>query len=184
MRTAVTALALCLAAGAAAAQPQKPAPAETPKFPPHTVSGVTIAAGDPPRLVGSYPAAGATVPGGVLVIRMTFDEKMSPDGWDVTAAPGATAPACVERPRLLADGKSFVLLCTAAPKGHYEIALNAKGQGFRNEGDREAEAATLAFSTGDAVGPVTVAQAMKAASLTDLDLPVEASPGAIGALGR
>jgi hypothetical protein len=190
MRTAAAIVVLCLAAGAAQAQaPAKAtAPAQAPVAlsPPHTVRGVTVVATtDPPKLASSYPAEGASVPAGVLVIRLTFDQRMASDGWDVAGGPEGTAPPCVERPRLLGDGKSFVLLCTVLPKTHYAIALNSQGgEGFRNEGDYKAVQTTLAFTTGDEVGPVTVAQAMKAAALTNLDVPVIASPGPIGSLGH
>jgi hypothetical protein len=150
----------------------------SPAIPPKTVSGLTVVplGGDPPKLAGSYPAQGATVAAGVLVLKITFDQKMAPDGFDIAAAPGGQAPACLKTPRLLNDEKSFVLLCTTAPDAHYAIALNGSGKGgFANLGDTRAAPATLEFATTKDVGPTDLAAAMKLEKLGELDEPIQQS---------
>ena len=172
MRSAAALLLVSLAAGSAAAAPQ-PAPATTPK----TVSSLTVVPRDPPQLASSFPAAGQVVAPGVLVLKLTFDQKMLGTGFALAAAPGGAMPDCLKTPRLLNDGKTFVLLCTTAPKTSYALAVNAgTAGGFENAGEVRAAPATLSFSTNDAQGPVDIEAAMKAAKLGDGDVPIEDSP--------
>jgi hypothetical protein len=154
----------------------RPAP---PAIPPKTVSPLTVVpmGGDPPKLASSFPAQGQTIEAGVLVLKLVFDQKMAPDGFDIAAASGGQAPACVKTPRLLNDEKTFVLLCTTAPNAHYAIALNgASGTlGFANLGDTRAAPATLEFATSKDVGPTDLAAAMKLEKLGELDEPIQQS---------
>lgn len=170
-----TAAWLLLAALAAAEPPTRPAP----PAPPHEVQGVTVSpVTAPPRLTESFPAEGQAIAPGVLVLKLTFDQKMLAGGFDITAAPNGEAPACLKAPRLLNDGKSFVLLCTTAPGKSYALALNAGAQeGFANVGRTRAAPATLTFSTttGDPVRKLD--EAMKVANLDPrLDIPIETAP--------
>lgn len=155
-----------------------PAPAP-PAIPPKTVSPLTVVPpnGDPPRLAGSFPAQGQTIDAGVLVLKLAFDQKMSPDSFDIAAAPGGQAPACLKTPRLLNDEKTFVLLCTTAPDAHYAIALNSGSgkPGFANLGDTRAAPATVEFATSKTVGPTDLAAAMKLEKLGALDEPIQQS---------
>jgi hypothetical protein len=171
MRLAVLAGSLLgLAAGGALGEPA---------LPPKMVAPVIIyPKTDPPKVVSSYPAAGATIAPGVLVVRITFDQPMAEDEFEFGAAADGPAPKCLKTPRRLNDEKSFVLLCTIAPNSHYALALNGgagEGKatgGFANLGGARAAAATLAFATNGAEGPQSVAEAMKAAKLTELDMPI------------
>ena len=54
------------------------------------------------------PAVGAAVTPGVLILKLTFDQRMTAGGFDVAPAAGAEAPDCLKTPRLLDDGKTFV----------------------------------------------------------------------------
>jgi hypothetical protein len=147
-------------------------------LPPHEVSPVTVLpTTDPPKIVKSYPAAGQAVAAGVLVMSVTFNQPMEKRGFDVEAAAGGLAPKCLKTPRLLDDNKTFVLLCTIAPRASYSVAFNAAPQGgFRNVGDVRATPATLAFTTTPDVGPRDVADAVKAAGLRPIDGPIEEPP--------
>src|SRR5262249_39789904 len=51
---------------------------------PTRLSGVTVMAPAPtlPMVVSTYPTDGKAVTGGVLILKVTFDQKMAPDGWD------------------------------------------------------------------------------------------------------
>jgi len=174
MRRITLALTACLLAGPAFAAPP-PAPV-TPS--PNIVAPVTVyPKTEAPKIVKSYPAAGQAMSAGVLVMSVTFDQPMLQTGFDVSAANGGEAPPCLKTPRLLDDKKTFVLLCTTAPHKSYALGFNAHPQGgFENVAEHRAEPATLAFSTTDGNGPNTVREAMKAASLRDIDLPVQDSP--------
>ena len=173
MRSFAAALIAGLAASAAAAAPAPPAPTTPPK----TVSPLTVVPADAPKLVSSFPAPGQAIAPGVLILKLVFDQKMLSDGFDIQAAPGAAAPDCLKTPRLLNDARTFVLLCTTAPKTRYAFAFNAASAGgFRNEGEIRAQPATLAFSTSDAEGPTDLAAAMKLEGLGSGDMPIENAP--------
>lgn len=173
MRPTVLVLIAGLWSGAALAAP--PAP---PLLPPKDVSPVTVfPATVAPKIVHSFPAAGQALSAGVTVLSVTFDQPMLKTGFDFGPATGGEAPACLKTPRLLNDNKTFVLLCTTDPHKAYAIAFNARPQGgFENVAEHRAEPATLAFSTTDGDGPRDIHAAMKAASLTDLDMPIQDTP--------
>jgi hypothetical protein len=154
-------------------------PAIDPPQPPHEVQGLTVApVTAPPRLVGTFPAAGEAVAPGLLVLKLTFDQKMLETGFDISAAAGGEAPDCLKTPRLLSDAKTFVLLCTTAPGKSYALALNARAEGgFANIGRTRAAAATIAFTTSSADPVRKLEDAMKVASLDPrMDMPIEAAP--------
>ena len=164
-------LSLGALAGSAAAQP-KPAP--------HEVSPVTIyPAGDHPKVVGTFPAAGQAIAGGVTILTVTFDQKMSPEGFDLTAAPGGEAPPCLKVPRLLNDAKTFAWLCTSGSGKTYALAFNAGATGgFANIADQRATPSTLTFTTTASVeGPRNIAEAMKQANLKTFEIPIQETPG-------
>ena len=154
-------LAFVLAAGASPAPPPDPHP---------KIGEVMVVGGPKPKMVASYPADGGEAPGGVLVIKIVFDQPMTPEGWSFSRAEGAAFPNCLERPRLLADQRTFVLLCTVAGHTRYAIDINAPAE-FASVGGRSAKAARLSFSTGDN-GPVNVHDALVKAGLTDADEPI------------
>jgi len=163
------------------------APAPPLKLPPTDVSGITISpVTTPPKVVATFPAAGQALAGGVLILTVTFDQKMAPDGFDVTPAAGGEAPPCLKRPRLLDDDKTFALLCTTDGGKTYALAFNAGSQGgFANVGDRRAQPSTLTFTTTTAGGgPRSIAEAMKQASLKSFDVPIQETPGLHGQPGR
>jgi hypothetical protein len=170
------ALIVCLWSCAGLAQ-AAPAPL---KLPPTDVSAVTIyPTSAPPKVVATFPAAGQALPGGVLIVTITFDQQMTPGGFDISAAPGGEAPPCLKTPRLLDDGKTFALLCTTDGGKAYKLAFNGGAQGgFANIGDRRAEPGALSFTTTtESSGPRTVEDAMKQANLKTFDMPVQETPG-------
>jgi hypothetical protein len=160
-----------LLASAAAAQPTTPG---------HEVSPVTIyPAGGHPKVIATFPAAGQTLPGGVLILTITFDQEMSPGGFDLTSAPGGEPVPCLKTPRLLDDGKTFAWLCTTGFGKSYALALNAGATGgFANVADQRAETTTLAFSTTTSTeGPRNVEDAVKQAKLKAFEIPIQETPG-------
>jgi hypothetical protein len=172
MRAALlTACLLTVLAGPAAAQP-KPAP--------HEVSPVTIyPARGHPKVAATFPAAGQAIAGGVLILTVSFDQEMSPTGFDLKAAPGGEAPPCLKIPRLLDDGKTFAWLCTTRPGKSYQLQFNAGAQGgFTNMAEERAEPSTLAFTTTTAPdGPSNIQDAVKVAGLKAFEIPVQETPG-------
>jgi hypothetical protein len=175
MRTfAAAVLAALLASPSVAA----PAPPPAAALPPKTVAPVTVTPHtDPPKIVSSFPAEGQVIAPGALVLRVTFDQKMEEDGFAFAAGPSGQMPDCLKTPRLLADGKTFVLLCTTAPKTAYSLGFNAAPQGgFANIGGIRAEPAKLAFATNDDDGPRNLDDALKIAKLTRADVPIATQP--------
>ncbi|WP_293676501.1 hypothetical protein [uncultured Phenylobacterium sp.] len=169
----VTALAL-LAATAAPATPARP---------PTEVSAVTVyPPTPPPNLVASYPAAGGAVAPGVVVLKLTFDQKMLQTGFDLSAVEGAEPPPCLKTPRLLDDGQTFVLLCTLRAGKAYALALNARPAaearnfGFANVYERRATPTSLAFTTTRDDPIRNLDAAMKLQGLTALEVPVQEDP--------
>lgn len=176
MRAALLSLSLCLVAGPALAQAAKPP--ETP----NPVSPVTIMPPtQKPKVVSTWPAAGQAVAPGVLVLKVTFDQQMTPRDFAYGLGTGADALSCLKTPRLLNDAKTFVLLCTTLPDKAYTIALNGAanspaGEGFSNLAENRAEPSELTFTTKTGEPVTKLRDAIKAAGLGDLDMPVEEAP--------
>jgi hypothetical protein len=160
-----------------------PALAQTASTPTH-LSGVTVVAPAPtlPKVVSTYPEEGKSVAPGALILKVTFDQKMDPDGWDF--GKGANAyPDCLARPRLEPDEKTFVLLCTVGPKSSFSVTLNGSSQGaFENLAGQKATPAAFNFTTDGEKSLDTIADAMKAAGLKADEGPVmDVKPAAVAA---
>lgn len=152
--------------------------APPPPLPPHEVEGVTVMPQTkPPKVVASYPAEGQAVTPGVLILKLTFDQRMTAGGFDIAPAPGGEAPDCLKTPRLLDDGRTYVLLCTARSARSYALAFNGRPEGgFQNLAENRAMPVTLRFTTTDAAPIRSLPDAMRAQNLSDLDLPVPPTP--------
>jgi hypothetical protein len=175
MRVPALALILGLAAGPVLAQTAKPVEAPTP------VSPVTVMPPtQKPKVVATWPAAGQSIAPGVLVLKVTFDQQMTPRDFAYSLGSGFDKLDCLKTPRLLNDDKTFVLLCTTLPGKTYAIALNqdpaAGPAGFSNLAENRAEPSALTFSTGTGDPVTKLRDAIKAAGLGDLDVPVEEAP--------
>jgi hypothetical protein len=107
-----------------------------------------------------------------VILKVTFSQRMNPDAWRFDRGPD-NYPQCLARPRLLADEKTFVLLCTVGGGGKFSIALNGAGDGgFVNQAGQRATPFELQFSTSTGASVGTIQDAMKAASLKPEDDPV------------
>jgi hypothetical protein len=135
-----------------------------------TVSEFVVPGGPPPKLVASYPAQGAQVGAGVLVIKLVFDEPMAADGWSYGRSEGGDFPSCLAKPRLLADRRTFALLCSVAAHRTYAIAVNL-APAFAGANGRLAKPDTLNFSTTDTQA-LGLHDALERAGLTDADEPI------------
>ena len=138
--------------------------------PPTAVSGIVVGGGPPPKLKSSFPADGSTVPAGVLVLKVVFDQPMTADGWSYQKAADTAFPNCLGRPRMLADRRTFVLLCTIAPNTAYGIQINA-GTGFKNVDGRSAVTEMVHFTSGDP-GVFYMNDALSQAGLGASDGPI------------
>jgi hypothetical protein len=136
----------------------------------HEVQGLTVVPGPGPAVKSTYPAAGASVPGGVVVLKIVFDQPMTPDAWAYGRSADADAPDCLAKPRLLADQRTFVLLCTVSENHAYAVDINAAPR-FASTLGRSAQPYTLKFST---TGDMTRAlhDALSQAGLDDVDDPI------------
>ena len=160
-----------LAAAAPAAQPPPP-PAPPSKAPAAgtPVKEVVVVAGPSPKVVASFPADGTQVPAGVLVLKVVFDQPMAPDAWSYGPAESRALPNCLERPRLLADKRTTVLLCSVAAHTDYAVQINPTPQ-FASVDGRAATPSVLHFATGD-VGVRSLHDALSQADLSDADDPI------------
>jgi hypothetical protein len=160
-----------------------PALAQTSSSPTH-LSGVTVMAPAPtlPKVASTFPEEGKSVTPGALILKVTFDQKMDPDGWDFGKGTDAY-PDCLARPRLEPDEKTFVLLCTVGSNSRFSITLNSSGRGgFENGAGQKATPATFNFTTNDEKSLGTIADAMKAAGLKADEGPVmDVKPAAVAA---
>ncbi len=160
-----------LAAGPPPAQPPAPpavAPGADASGTP--VKEVVVVSGPGPKVVGSFPAEGGQVSAGVLVLKVVFDQSMAPDAWSYGPAESRALPSCLDRPRLLADKRTLVLLCSVAGHTDYAVQINPTPQ-FVSVDGRAAKPAVLHFATGD-VGVRSLHDALSQADLTDADDPI------------
>jgi hypothetical protein len=144
------------------------------KPPSSTVSGVTVTISrDIPKVVSTYPAAGASVAPGILIIRITYDTRMQGQSWSYVTSRDGDYPECAASPRLLDDHKSFALICRTLPKKTYALWFNhGDYENFTSVSHRAAAAYELKFTTSDADPVWTLEDAIKA----DPGLPPGSNP--------
>jgi hypothetical protein len=152
---------------AAAAQPEPE--------PKATVSGVTVTARRAiPRVDSTFPAQGSKVAPGILVLRVTFTERMHEDGWSYVPSAKGLYPDCAKTPRLLDDHKTFVLICRTMPSKTYAVWFNQPPLVDFSGGGHSAIPYELVFTTADADPIRTLADAIKAdKTLTSASNPAE-----------
>ena len=141
-----------------------PAPVQPP--PPPVGEVTVIGSREPPKVVRTFPAAGAAPSFGVLVLTVAFDQPMRADSAPRVAGDGA--PDCRPTWRLLADGKTFVALCALRAGEAAHLRLD----GFRNAADRPAGPVELAFTADADKIDASLEDAMKSAALKPEDGPV------------
>ncbi len=161
LATVLAAAAWSLATGSTA---QAPAAAGT------SVGEVVVAGGPGPRVISSFPAENAEAPAGLIVLKVVFDRPMAPDAWSFGPADGRAFPACLARPRLLADKRTSDLLCSVAPHQAYGIQINPTPE-FVSADGRAATPIVLHFTTGE-VAVRNLHDALAQAGLDDADEPI------------
>jgi hypothetical protein len=150
--------ACCLAALAARAQAARP------------VEGLVVEAGPGPAVQSTYPAAGGSVPAGVLILKIGFDQPMTPSAWAYGPSTDGEFPKCLAEPRLLNDQRTFVLLCSVASNRAYAVEINPATR-FASVNGRSAKPFTLKFSTNDDATR-DLHDALLQAGLVDADDPI------------
>jgi hypothetical protein len=180
---------LAVLAGPAAAQTVQPAaanPSQTDKTAPlgspQRPAEVTVIATPPvdPKVVSTFPSDGGKAPGGVVVLKIVFDQPMVPEAWSYGESPDGAFPHCLKKPRLLNDHRSFALLCSVAPDLDYAVQINASPD-FVSARGRSAKPFLLRFSTTDQT-VYDMGAALKQAGLTEADEPImtwNAQPGGV-----
>ncbi len=158
-------------AGAAAGQPagvvapRAPASSAAPE-----VSEVVVPGGPQPKVTATFPAPGGNVSAGELVVKVQFDRSMTASRWSFTPAEGGSFPVCLSQPRLLADKKTFVLLCQVKAHADYAIQLGAP-PGFAADAGRDMAPMVVKFSTSEQIVD-DLHDALDEAGLTDADEPI------------
>lgn len=134
------------------------------------VSPLVIAGGPPPAVQSTYPVSGGSVPSGVVILKIVFDQPMTPDAWAYGPSAEGEFPRCLANPRLLDDQRTFALLCSLPPKRTFALQINPAPR-FASAYGRLAKAFTLTFATTDA-DTRGVHDALVQAGLTDRDEPI------------
>jgi hypothetical protein len=165
--------AACLAAPAVRAATPAEAPPKAPRAAeaPHPVQGLVVETGPGPAVKATYPAPGAVVPAGVLVLKVAFDQPMTPKAWAYGPAEGGAFPQCLADPRLLADQRTYVLLCTVSVGQAYAVQINPAPR-FASAGGRPAQPYVLKFSTGEGDATRGLHDALAQAGLDDTADPI------------
>ena len=133
-----------------------------------------------PKVVSTFPADGGKAPGGVVVLKIVFDQSMVPEAWSFAQTSQGAFPHCLKTPRLLGDKRSFALLCSVAPNLAYAVQINAAPD-FVSARGRSAKPFLLRFTTTDDT-VYDMHAALKQAGLTDADEPImtwNAQPGEV-----
>lgn len=141
--------------------------AQTPK----EVQGLTVVPGPGPTVQSTYPNAGASVPAGTVILKIVFDQPMTPDAWAYGRSADGDFPDCLAEPRLLSDRRTFVLLCSAALANRaYAVEINLAPR-FASADGRSAKPYTVKFSTNDDITR-GLHDALLQAGLDDSDDPI------------
>lgn len=111
----------------------------------------------PPKLVSTFPAKGAKVRPGVLVLRLTFDRPMTCAGvLDSEGYRPNPCPAPLIEPMISHDRRTFLTVCMTEANYRYGMRLRR----FESLAGRPAPPSTLEFETSLARPTRTVEQAL------------------------
>lgn len=149
-----------------------------PREDPTAVSPVTVMPPTAsPKVVASFPAQGQAIAPGVLILKVTFDQKMLATAWNYAPPAQGERPECLATPRLLKDEKTFVLLCRVLPGRDYGVEFNAApGGGFANLAENRALPHGLSFQVARGEPVTSVRKAMVVAGLRDDEEPIQLPP--------
>jgi hypothetical protein len=134
------------------------------------LQGLVVVPGPGPAVKFTYPAPGAAVPAGVVILKIVFDQPMTADAWSYGRAAAGDFPDCLADPRLLDDQRTYVLLCTVSENRTYAIEINPAPR-FASANGRSAKPYVLTFSTTDDMTR-GLHDALQQAGLDDTDDPI------------
>jgi hypothetical protein len=141
--------------------------AETPKV----VQELVVVPGPGPTVVSTYPNAQEPVASGTVILKIVFNQPMTPDAWAYGKSPEGDFPHCLAEPRLLSDQRTFVLLCNVdQPNRTYAVEINLAPR-FVSADGRSAKPYTLKFTTNDDITR-GLHDALKQAGLDDSADPI------------
>ena len=141
--------------------------AQTPK----EVQGLVVESGPGPTVQSTYPNAADSVPAGTVVLKIVFNQPMTPDAWAYGRSAEGDFPNCLAEPRLLDDQRTFVLLCSVDLQNRtYAVEINLAPR-FTSADGRSAKPYTLKFSTNDEITR-GLHDALLQAGLDDTDDPI------------
>jgi hypothetical protein len=163
-RSAISLASFLTFAMASFAHAQKPPPATG-------IQDIVVLAPKDLNVVSTYPKEGQSIAGGVMILKIIFDQPMTPEAWSYSPTDKAQFPSCLARPRLLNDNKTFVLLCSLAVETTYGLQINAAPD-FVSTAGRAVPAFRLNFTTSSSTPTLNMQDALAAAGLTDADDPI------------
>jgi hypothetical protein len=136
----------------------------------------------PPKLVSTFPANGAVVRPGLLVLRLTFDLPMACVGLLDEHAPFLNpCPAPLRDPVISLDRRTFLTVCQVAKSSRYGLWLNLRPQlRFTSLAGHPSAAYELVFETASTPMVATMQEAIA----EDSWLKQAVQPAALAAPGE
>ena len=115
-----------------------------------------------PRVVSTYPAKGAVVRPGRLVLRVTFDRPMTCSGFILQDPPAPSPCALYHQKMVLSFNRRTVrLVCDTAPSMGYAVRVGDwENEAFVSLDGGRAEPYDLAFTTSSEPVVATIAEAL------------------------
>jgi hypothetical protein len=120
-------------------------------------------------VVSSYPAKGAVVRPGLLVVRVTFDQPMTCDGFFLGAPPRLNpCPASPQQMLLSYDRRTIRIVCVVQPNAEYGLSLSPDPNGKTFVGMSGLPSLPYQFAFATSAGPLvaTVCDALSADEAT------------------
>ena len=118
------------------------------------VAGAVLAAAgasaaEPPRVVTTFPAAGAKIPPSLAELTVRYDRPMAAS-WSFTTGGEKAFPSVEGPPTLSDDRRTITLPVRLTPNSSYVVWLNSgRYNNFRDEQGQPATPYRLAFTTTD-----------------------------------
>ncbi len=116
-----------------------------------------------PKVVSSFPAKGAVVRPGLLIVRVTFDQPMTCDGFFLADPPRQNpCPGSPQQMLLSYDRRTVRIACVVEPNAEYGLALSPdpNGKTFVGMSGLPSLPYQFAFTTSDGPVAATVCDAL------------------------
>jgi hypothetical protein len=116
-----------------------------------------------PKVASSFPARGAVVRPGLLVVRVTFDQPMTCDGFFLGAPPKLDpCPGSPQQMLMSYDRRTIRIVCLVEPNAEYGLALSPdpNGKTFVGMSGLPSYSYQLDFATSEGPTVTTVCDAL------------------------